>query len=680
MSLKDLELKPVYYSDEISILTEFYIPVLKEAKCYDRIAGYFCSNSLSLAAVGIAGLIKNGGKIRLIANVVLTEQDQEAIKEAIKNKEDIIISEFDKIEDELQRDHVKMLGWMIKSKLLEIKIAVVNRGLEHQKIGILRDSGGNFLSFSGSENETVGGWLNNDEQFHVFCSWKLGDLNHLEPDIERFNILWENKGKKVKVYEVSEAFKKGIVKKAPKDEEEFIRLTEELKEALMDRQHTYQNSEKKPQKVINLRDYQKKAIGEWVKNNYKGIFKMATGTGKTFTAIAAINEFLKTKNKCLVVIVAPTQLLVNQWVENLEYFGYLDIIKVMQQKNIWLEELRSSLLKMELNRSNYVFAVATYNSFCKDDFISTIKRNQEESILICDEVHHAWAPKTRRGLLHKFRYRLGLSATPEIYMDEEGTEELIQYFGGICFEFEMKDAIPDYLTEYEYYAEIVELNEEESRKYEDFSIKIARNIDNNNGKIDDKTFMLILQRSKILVNASAKWPAFEKILDNINEIKKTLVYCSDKQLPRVKKILRARKILAHQITYEENLELREEIIRLFNKDKVQVIIAMKVLDEGIDVPGIERAIILASSGNPVEFVQRRGRILRKSEGKEYSLINDIIVFPWKTIPLNISKSELSAIKRELKRVEEFAGCSRNPLNVIKKISPYNFLVEGELKK
>ena len=175
MGLKDINLKPAYYSDEDDLLRVFYIPVLSNSVKYDRIAGYFSSNALAIAAKGIAKFIESGGKIRMIANVFLSEEDQEAIKGALIEKENEVLAEIINLEDELKKDHIRMLGWMVKNSLLEIKIAVVKNGVEHQKTGILEDTNGNIVSFCGSDNETVKGWLYNDEQFHVFRNWVDGD-------------------------------------------------------------------------------------------------------------------------------------------------------------------------------------------------------------------------------------------------------------------------------------------------------------------------------------------------------------------------------------------------------------------------------------------------------------------------------------------------------------------------
>lgn len=159
MGLKVLNLKSVYFSDQDNLLTKFYLPVLSNSMKYDRIAGYFCSNSLAIAAKGISNFIRNGGKIRLIANVVLSADDQEAIIEAIRQKESEVLIDIEGLNDQLKKDHIRMLSWLVKNNLLQIKIAVVKNGIEHQKMGLLEDAEGNVISFSGSDNETVHGWL-----------------------------------------------------------------------------------------------------------------------------------------------------------------------------------------------------------------------------------------------------------------------------------------------------------------------------------------------------------------------------------------------------------------------------------------------------------------------------------------------------------------------------------------
>jgi superfamily II DNA or RNA helicase len=682
MGLEKLNLKGLYDSDADDLLLDFYIPVLKESIDYKRIAGYFSSNSLAIAAKGISKFILNGGKMYLIANVILSSDDQEVIKKTISEKEIEILDEIETMEDAVKKGHLRLLAWMLKNGNLEIRIAKVQNGIEHKKKGILEDSEENIISFSGSDNETVSGWLYNHEDFHVFCSWIDGDKErHLNPDIVSFEKLWNDETNAVRIFNVSDAFKFGLIKSAPKDEEEFRTLSNEMAEEAM-KNSSLKNIQ--PKSVTEkpsrdnlckfLRDYQNDAINRWESNGHMGILEMATGTGKTFTAIAAIERYLKEKKKGVVVIVAPKQLHVSQWSNELKKLGFSNVIEVMKNSSVWKKDLKGAILKVDLGHEKEVIAVATYASFCTDNFISTIRSTNTKPLLICDEMHNSWAPKYRQGLLNSYESRLGLSATPERYMDEKGTEDMQKYFGNIVYTFGISEAIPEYLVPYEYHAEIVELTAEEKYEYEELTSEISIRIAANNGEVDDATFLKILKRSKIVINSDSKWPAFKNILDSLPNLKRTLIYCSDKQIGRVLEILHSRKIYAHKITYKESLKQREEIIESFISDDYKAIVAIKVLDEGIDVPGIERAIILSSSGNPIEYVQRRGRILRRSESKEFATVYDILIFPWKTIPQEISKSELSLLRKEMKRIDEFVNSSKNPLGVMNKIVKYKTLL------
>lgn len=683
MGLKNFNPKGLYDSDSDNLLFDFYIPVLKECIHYKRIAGYFSSNALSISAKGISKFVENGGKMQLIANVVLSDDDQETIKKTIEDGERKILHDMETLDDAIKRGHLRLLAWMLKNGNLEIRIAVVSNGIEHKKKGIMEDSDGDIISFSGSDNETVSGWLFNHEDFHVFCSWIDGDRErHLDPDVKSFDKLWDNETNAVRIFDVSDAFKNGMIQSAPKDESEFRTLSNEMAKKLIEVNNSrHSNQKKKSEKPSRhnihhfLRPYQNIAINKWENNGNMGILKMATGTGKTFTAIAAIERYLHKKEKGAVVIVAPKQLLVSQWSNELKQLGFSNVIDVMKDSSIWKQDLKSAFLKINLGHEEEVIAVATYSSFCSDNFLKIIQSANIDILLICDEMHNSWAPEYRKGLLDIYESRLGLSATPERYMDEKGTEDMNNYFGNIVFCFGIDEAIPEYLVPYEYYAEIVELTDDERYEYEEMSIKISRRIAANKGEIDKFTLYDLLKRAKIVINSESKWKAFENILNGVPDLRRTLIYCSDKQIKRVMEILHSRKIYAHKITYEESLARREQIIESFISDDYKVIVAMKVLDEGIDVPGIERAIILASSGNSIEYIQRRGRILRKSKDKNFATIHDILIFPWKNIPEDISNSEISMLKKEMGRIDEFVSSSMNPLEVMNKIVKYKVLLD-----
>ena len=683
MSLYDLrgELSISYNSDEDDILNGFWIPCLSNSVVYRRLTGFYSSNTLAIAARGIAPFIKNGGRMELIVSPKISKKDWEVIRNpesVIKGLEEEFLNDVNRLE-KLALDHMKMLGWMIKTGRLRIKFAVSENyaGMHHQKVGILEDDEGNIVTFKGSCNETQMGWTQNIEDFEVFVSWNSEDKKRISKHTKRFERFWNGETERTQIFSSSKIDER-LIEIAPPTEKEFNELSKKATEELIEISKQRQRKPK-PKKKIELRPYQRDAKDAWFENNMRGIVKLATGLGKTPLAIKIIEIFLLENDKPFILIAVPTQLLVSQWKESLEDAGHDSVIELMGNSNEWESKLKSAMLKCKIGRSKQVVAVCTYHALCSDKLKDSIKDWKGPKLLVCDEVQHAWAPQFQKGLLQSYEYRLGLSATPERYMDDEGTAKMHAYFCGIVYEFGIGEAIPEYLVPYKYHAEVVQLMSDEMIEYENLTKAIGRNIAINNGDIEE-ALPMILKRSKIVKNSESKWAAFEKILDSLPDMKNTLIYCSDKQIERVKRTLHARKIFAHEVTYQQPLKHREEIINLFNSGNYKVMVAMKVLDEGINVPGIERAIILASSGNPIEYIQRRGRILRKDGKKEDAEIYDILVFPWERIPSYISDADISVIRKEVKRIKEFTNSSMNPLEVMNKISKFVSVIDTAVKK
>lgn len=534
MGLKALNLKSAYYSDEDNLLLDFYVPVLSKSISYKRIAGYFSSNSLAVAARGISEFINNGGKVKLIANVVLSLEDQVAIKEAISIKEAEIINEIYDMEDTLKKDHIRMLGWLIMNKALEIKIAVVRKGVEHQKIGLLEDSEGDTISFSGSDNETAYGWLHNDEQFHVFCSWKEGDSEHLLSDSKRFDRLWENKGNKVRVFDVSEAFKNGLVKTAPRDNEEFNNLSARTIDALLEennRIYGHIKIKEKPLSFIdNLWYFQKDAIDNWERNAFKGIFSMATGTGKTKTAIGGIIKLKNFKERLFAVISSPQNTILKQWEKEIKNIGLFNASIIADStNNSWDTQLADKVIDYNEGNINSCVVFTTYNTLSSDRFINIISDLSGPSLLVGDEVHWAGASTFRKGLAQTYEFRLGLSATPKRYMDEEGTDEIINYFGDVVYEFSLERALTEinpitkktFLCPYNYYPLFVNLNEDELAEYYELTGKINRQFakESKYESNSDHLQRLCEKRQSIIVNADKKYESLNTLLDSLIIIK-----------------------------------------------------------------------------------------------------------------------------------------------------------------
>ncbi|MFZ3077183.1 MAG: DEAD/DEAH box helicase family protein [Candidatus Aenigmatarchaeota archaeon] len=705
MTLKDIELKASYDSDEDDILNEFYIPALSNSITYKRLAGFFSSNSFAIAAKGISKFILNGGKIELIANVVLSKQDYELIKDIteksfIERIEKDFIESLGTIEDQLIKNHIKMLGWMLRNGKLEIKIAVVKDDLtsiQHQKTGILEDEEGNIISFSGSDNETKKGWLDNIEEFHVFCNWKEGDQKHIEADIERFEKFWSDTAKRTRVYPVSEAVKLELIKIAPKNDTEFEKLTEETTRELLEKNKERTEIRKitklTKSKDLILRDYQNVAIENWFKNNKRGFFRMATGTGKTETSIGVIKRLFKNEDRLFVIIAVHGQSLLYQWIEKLKDYGYESEGASSKFKD-WRKRFREKSTVVSLGYENNSIFITTYQTFSSDDFIEIAKTLDCKVLLICDEVHHAGADTFRKGLLENYLYRLGLSATPERWFDDNGTKILNNYFDKTVYTFSMRKAMSEinpstrkpYLCKYKYYPIIVDLSPDENERFIELTKKISRRFHTIKGfNKDDKTLnSFLIMRADIKKNAKSKMSALENLFNEIGDsLEYCIIYCSGKQMNHVKELLQKHRRIYSEFTQHQKAEVRSELLKKFELGRenggYDVLLAIDCLNEGIDVPSARIGIFLENSLNPIEFIQRRGRMLRQSDNKEEAVFYDFIV----ETNLEISDDKYAEVERkemqkEFDRFVEFAHLASNVQEAMKRmdniINRYNLII------
>jgi superfamily II DNA or RNA helicase len=699
MTLKELNFKKSYDSDVDDILNDFYIPALSVSVAYDRLAGFFSSSSMAVAARGIAGIVMNGGRIRLICSAKLNKEDVNAILEGTAASSEIIIKNINReledvemIEDRFVKSHIKGLGWMIAHGLLEIKIAVVkdgdrilpfdeaiSSGLFHQKIGILKDVEGNVISFSGSDNETAYAWTKNIEEFKVFCSWHEAQNEYLESDINKFNRFWFGLGQRTEVVDLPDAVKKKWIEIAPDDFE------------VLELEKTYP---KKKHAGIKLFDHQIQALNKWISNNKRCIFEMATGTGKTYAAIACIKHILTEDDRIVIVISTPFAHLMHQWKDSLEKLNInIETVEAFSGNTKWKDILVDRLRDVRNGILNNLVIITTHDTFYRDEFRTFLTIARCKQFLIADEVHGLGSEMRRLGLINEYDYRLGLSATPSRWLDPEGTTLILNYFGirndDDLFVFSLEDAIrtinPEtgetYLTPYEYRPYFTELTDEEVESYIEKTKKIAKAFYQSKSYEKNTYFdLLCIERQKIIRNAQNKFNVLSDILDNIGELMFCLIYCSPEQIDLVQEILNDRQIIQHKFTQAEGtspdkeyggISERDFILQQFGNGQYQLLVAMKCLDEGVDVPPARVSVILASSGNPREYIQRRGRLLRRFPGKEKSIIYDVIVLP--SIEPNrnfygqLDEIEKRMVKSELRRYEEFAMTSLNVVECIKTI-------------
>lgn len=691
MSFTSLNILRGYRTYKNNIVTEFYIPSLQQAVLYERAVGFFSSTALIDLSKGLSGLIKNGGKIKFIVSPLLQEEDIAAIERGYELKgiiEKSLMREFYEPKTKSDEERLNWLAHLIADGYLEIKVAFTPpsklTGMYHEKIGILYDTENNKIAFTGSMNETINAFHNNYESIVVFCSWNENDVLRTKDIEQEFDILWNNQEQGIEVIDFPETVKEKL-KSYKKGQMNLIldeiEIEEELKPVIENTPHIPIG--------IQLHPYQTEAIEKWAEKNYCGIFDMATGTGKTYTGLGAASYLFERKGRVAIIIVCPYQHLVEQWVEDIEKFNLHPIIGYSASKQRdWKKRLESDILDFLLGVID-CFCFVTTNATFSSKYIKTqIDRLGKETLLIVDEAHNFGAYNLSKALNPKIQYRLALSATLERHGDEEGTQALYAYFGEKCIEYGLERAIrEDKLTPYYYHPKVVYLTDSELQKYRDLSKRVFKCCHKNKyGKTDitEQGKKLLIERARLVAGALNKIDLLRELMEDYKNESHILVYCgaakiynpekdsSEEDIEGERQIVAVSKMLGNELqmkvthfTSNESAKERECIIKQFSEaDPYQALVAIKCLDEGVNIPSIKTAFILASSTNPKEYVQRRGRVLRKAPNKHYAVIYDFVTLP-KPIQNIIAgsadnRSDLSLIKKEIDRIKEFGEISQNP--------------------
>lgn len=686
MSLRDLNIKQEYRSLADDVVKDFYIPLLSEAVLYQRAVGFFSSSALIMMSRGIERLVANGGKIQVIASPKLSAEDIQEIKAGYEFKavlERSLIRGFDTANTEAEIEKLSYIAQLIAQGILDIKIAFLpsmkDISMYHEKMGIITDNMGNSVAFSGSMNESENAFQNNYESFDTFCSW-TSDADRVSRKRVAFKSLWDDNEPGVNIIEFPIAVKCKLYEYCP-----------DLRQHLPS-QNDVSKVKKESEKPIhlpsdfNIRDYQKVAISNWDSNEFKGIYDMATGTGKTLTALASVEHlFRKNKERLAVIIMCPYQHLVEQWVEDIVRFGMHPIIGYSEskQKN-WKKNLEQAVRSFNLHVSDHFCFITTNASFVTKYVQTQIQQLNKDTVLVVDEAHNVGARVYRRFLPEQIEYRLALSATIDRHNDIEGTEALTVFFGNKCIEYSLQDAIEnDMLTRYYYYPILVYLNKDELDSYIELTNQIAHCIPRDmNGKIkalSEYAKQLLIKRARIVAGAKNKISELEHQMQKYVNDKHILVYCGatmvkeddydfgTRQIELVTELLGNKMgMRVGRFTSQETAQERAQIREAFaDGDGLQALVAIRCLDEGVNIPSIKTAFILASSTNPKEYIQRRGRVLRKFPGKEYAVIYDFITLPFKveSMPMlgeDIIRNTKGLVRREMIRMKDFAEIAENP--------------------
>ena len=659
-NLSNVNIKSIYSTSQDDLMQDFYVPCLSNSTHYDRIAGYFSSAIFSLAPMALSSFISNGGKIRLLCSPNLSRVDISALQ----NRDNVEKISIEQIKYDLRNisesgnigeSLTSLMANLVSSEIIQLKIAIPEsgNGIYHDKMGIFFD-GEESVIFIGSANETAAAWSGaiNHEQITSFTSWRnLEDRRLIEEQKNRFEKSWRgfDRGWRVLDGERANEFL------AEYETDEKVEVTLERLKTMLKHVRQEEIHIQRPQERRVLREHQSEVFARWIEAGHKGLIVFATGGGKTIVGISAIEEILSHKNH--VIVAVPSILLLDQWHREIK----LDLpnVKITIFGGQFGLAGRAHILRLLLDTSSEPTVILTTFGTAATETFREIVSSASNVGIIVDEVHGIGSPENRLILdsLSKSKMRMGLSATPERYNDLVGTSAIYQFFGSeLEPKFTLEDAInKGILVPYDYTFALSTLSETEQKDYDRLSLQISQLVariksGDGDGSLQGRLDKLRINRSRILKGANDKVEiSFEVLKREYLEGDRWFIYCQDQtQLNSVKE-----KILTlnlHVLEYHSNMiGDRPAQLDFFEKEG-GVMLAIKCLDEGIDIPRVNKALILASSSNPREYVQRRGRVLRRHEGKYSAKIIDTFVMS--------TKGEILSIN-ELYRGLEFAKTARN---------------------
>lgn len=711
MGFRDIKINTRYITKLTNISREFLVPVLSEAVEYKRAVGFFSSSAFIEIGQGLGRLAMRGGRIKLVASPVLSEEDVNAIDAGYERREQILknaivreLPDPDALTN-LEKDRLNLLAELIATGALDVRIAFAESktgyGIYHAKTAILIDENGDKIAFSGSMNESATAMKDNYEEIDVYRSWNDPE-DRVRGKEASFDAVWNDYEPGVRTFEfddVKEEIVKRYLRKKPDYGDDLLDPIEDIQivEPQAARKALAEPYPEIPP-TYELRGYQKEAIDAWENKGFKGIFDMATGTGKTVTGLAAIERLSKSlSNRLAVVIVCPYQHLVDQWVEDIRLFNMDPIIgySTSPQKD-WLSRLDDAIRnqKYGVQGCDFFCFVCTNGSYATAKVQKALNKIKGNKLIVVDEAHNFGAECLRSMLREDFQYRLALSATIERFGDAEGTDAIFTYFGERCIEYTLEEAIrgrdeePPCLTPYRYYPIVINLEEDELEQYSRLSQEIAKAVrvdKSGRKKLTEQGKRLALKRARIVAAAHQKLEALRVAIAPYSDDNYMLVYCGAtkveidggeipgvdeyemRQIDAVTRILGDElDMKVRQFTSRESSSEREEIKKMFSNAELQALIAIKCLDEGVNIPLIKTAFILASTTNPREYVQRRGRLLRKDRNglKKRAEIFDFITVPRDpemaaVLPDEDTRGEKRLVYNELIRAKEFASLAEN---------------------
>lgn len=684
---------------------EFFTEALIESKQFDLGLGFFSSSGIRSLAYGFAIFIANGGRMRIVINDILSEDDKRAIilgqSQMISDKLcERIIADIEKMKSTFsQADELffRCFAYLISVKRIEfIATLSIHGGLAHDKYGIFTDEHNNKVAFIGSANFSQTALEVNSETVTVFSS--QNDSSRISEYEKMFNESWASDTPhlmhipidRVKAYvandfkgdKVLDLIKAGV---SLRDIQPAPLSNRPLSDSLIEK---LEEKEREPRFPFpSEREAQILAYKAWVDNDRKGIFAMATGAGKTITALNCVLKDYRTQGFYKAIIVVPTKALALQWEKECRAFNFQNIVSTNTDKD-WKDTLASYSTRSLFKKNKSIVVITTYATFILKHFQSFLNnvKGLETFTFIADEAHNLGAPGPSKKLPN-IPNRIGLSATPERIYDDIGSSKLYEFFNSAppkyTYRYTMKDAIESgILCHYVYNIIFVQLTETEMSEYKKITEQLRKFIDSETGKYRKEAEMLLMKRKRIIHKAENKKSAVTQLLDSLdvsNKLKYTFVFVPEGYEPdysttdaydvdsedahlidEYAEIFKKRKYRYHK--FVSGIEDAPNILQNFAEGDIDVLLSMKCLDEGVDIPRAENAIFLSSTGNPRQFIQRRGRVLRSHQDKQLAQIWDMVVLPpWDDSDSNI---ERNLFLGEVKRIVNFAALADNKYEIL----------------
>ncbi|MCY4153220.1 MAG: DEAD/DEAH box helicase family protein [Aestuariivita sp.] len=676
---------PLYVLPRENVAKEVLIPSLRAAERLDIMMGYFSSSSLGEIAPGLSTFLKrHEAPMRVVISPFMTEDDYFAVT---RRKEELLEAARKLLLGGLPDSHalskhtLECFAWLISRGRLILRLAFMRNARFHPKVWLFEDAGGK-VALHGSSNLTLSGMTSNHEQLTLSRDWKSDESKyHVERLRVVFDEIWLGEATDCVVLDLPQALTEELVTRFKVDvmpsERAVLDLWERAERAKDDDHESSQLSLPPELRIPRHLEYQSgpfahqgDAVDAWEAVGRQGILEMATGAGKTITSMIAAARLQDEVGKLLVLVSAPYRPLIEQWCGEVSEFG----IEPVNLSEAGGADHRNAKIKQAARNLRFGVChtevlIVSNSTLCTPEFIDLIESVDVPKLLIADECHNLGTSSFIANPPYKCIYRLGLSATPVRQYDAEGTAALFDYFGETCYEFSLEDAIGKCLTEYDYHVHYVELTAKEMNTWRDLTLEIGKKAWKlDTGESDEHLDSLMRKRRIVLETADRKIQSLSDMLDqmDLRSLRHTLIYTTDKmpeQLLSVNELLHQKGVVFRQLTHEEssNRELTKNILNAFQEGSTQVLTAKRVLDEGVNIPQIKLAFVLASTTVRRQWIQRRGRLLRTcpSVGKKSAEIHDFVVLPPDARHGEIDKDARRIVKSELERVWEFAHLSKN---------------------